>query len=550
MRLVTRFVDSGSGFKGSHCTPQEAELLSGAPAALTEFCKRSRMALLPTVQVVKVLEAEGWQLTASARSWLLKRSLRLVSSQLCEDMFNSQKNCRLIKGKKRFMTPHKAMAAVLKKGVAHKVHQYTPVPSSCSRSSRDLQIPREAFLSKESGCSMPFKGVTGTAQKTEWYSPKSDRHGVSAADLQVARDVCADPERLNLGMLKTMYLGAAMKSEHCIIVRLKGTAQWHFALAHCPGSAAILWPATPGTTPAGEADYWVPSDRVKEPCIVSVTDWSKWEGFSHTWRSPMWQYLEFPRSRGQWATQAIRAFRACPTFDLQELAARCAFWLLPKCFLDTLAKDMGVQLPAGSSLFDTVWALCEGCLPSASKEELLKIVQGRIASTVKALSSNTEELASSEEALEVLEKRDGKIVSRFLEEAEVQKQELQSFTAQYKAKHNKVCPPKPEAKAKGRPKKGQGASSSATSQYNPTYPTGTISLADAKAMCPPGAIIWSSKGIGNWQGHFPPFPRVSRQWSKYTEPVALRLVLQNLWSHYLDVNGLGKSDCPIPGLFD
>ena len=533
------------------CTPQEAELLPGAPVALKEFCKRSRMALLPTVQVVKVLEAEGWQFTPGVKSWLLKRSLRLVSSQLCEGMFNSQKNCKLIKGKKRFMTPHKAMAAVLKKGVADKVHQYHPVPKSCSRSTRDLQIPKEAFLTKASGCSMSFKGIGSTSQKTDWYSPKADRHAVAAADLQVARDVCAD-EQLCLGMLRTMYLGAAMKVEHCIMVRLKGTAQWFFALAHCPASAAILWPATTGTTPAGEAEYWVPSDCPKEPTIVSVSDWSKWEGFSYTWRSPMWQYLEFPRSRGQKAANAIRAFRACPTYGLQELAARCAFWLLPKAFLDTLAKDMGLQLPSGSTLFDTVWALCEGCLPDASKEELLQIVQGRIASTAKALSSITEELANSEEAMEVLEQRDSKIVSKHLEEAEAHKQELESFTVQYKVKHNKVCPPKAEVKAKGRPKKGQGASSSsaATSHYNPTYPTGTISLADAKAMCPPGAIIWAGKGIGNWQGHFPPFPRVSRQWSKYTEPVALQLVLRNLWGHYLDKNGKGKSDCPIQGLFD
>lgn len=505
------------------------------------------MLLLPTVQVIKVFEAQGWQLTPDVRAWLYKRSLRLVSSQLCEDMFNSQKNCKLIKGKRRFMTPHKAMAAVLGKGVADKVHQYTPVPKSCSRSSRDLQIPKEAFLTKESACSMPFKGITGTAQKTAWYSPKADRHAVSAADLQVAKDVCADGE-LSLGMLRTLYLGAAMKAEHCIIVRHKGTAQWYFALAHCPGSAAILWPAIQGITPAGETEHWVPSDSAVEPAIMPVSDWGKWEGFSFTWRSPMWQYLEFPRSRGQGKAHAIRAFRACPTYDLQELAARSAFWLLPKCFLETLAKDMGLQLPGGSSLFDTVWALCEGCLPHASKEELLKIVQGRIASTAKAVSSNTEELASSEEAMEVLEKRDEKIVSRFLEEAEVHKQELQSFTEQYKAKHNKVLPPKPAAKAKGRPKKGESASS--ISGYRPMYPTGTISHADAKAMSPPGSIIWSSHATGNWQGHFPPFPRVSRQWSKYTEPVALKLVLQNLWSHYLDVNGMNKCDCPISGLFD
>jgi hypothetical protein len=509
------------------------------------------MALLPTVQVVKVLEAEGWQFTPGVRSWLLKRSLRLVSSQLCEDMFNSQKNCKLIKGKKRFMTPHKAMAAVLKKGVADKVHHYTPVPRSCSRSTRDLQIPKEAFLTKESGCSMPFNGIAGTAQKTDWYSPSADRHPVAAADLQVARDVCAD-EQLSLGMLRTMYLGAAMKVEHSIMVRLKGTAQWFFALAHCPASATILWPATPGTTPAGEAEYWVPSDCAKEPTIVSVSDWGNWEGFSYTWRSPMWQYLEFPRSRGRKAANAIRAFRACPTYGLQELAARCAFWLLPKSFLDTLAKDMGLQLRAGSTLFDTVWALCEGCLPSASKEELLQIVQGRIASTAKALSSNSEELATSEEAMEVLEQRDSKIVSKHLLEAEVQKQELQSFTEQYKVKHNKVCPPAVAVvKAKGRVKKGQAASSSTGARhYNPIYPTGTISLADAKAMCPPGAIVWSGKGIGNWQGHFPPFPRVSRSWAKYSEPVALQLVLRDLWKNHLDVNGLGKSDCPIQGLFD
>ena len=204
---------------------------------------------------------------------------------------------------------------------------------------------------------MDFSAIVSTKPQPGWYSPAADRHGVAAADLHVAREVASSKD-LNLGILSKLYLGAVMKADHCILVQPEGQAQWFFPLAHLPGSAALLWPAVQGLSPGGEKDFWVPSSDVKEATLLPVSDLSKWSGFSYSWRGPMWQYVELPSSRGKWPNQAIRAFRTTPTYGLQELAARCAFWTLPKSWLDTLAADVGADVPSGSGLFGVVWALC------------------------------------------------------------------------------------------------------------------------------------------------------------------------------------------------
>lgn len=91
------------------------ELADAGDRAAAILVHRSCMATPPVKQLALALEADGWQITKRFVSWLAAKELRLVSSQICEVAFRVMKNNPLIKGKKRFMVPHKAAYIVAKK---------------------------------------------------------------------------------------------------------------------------------------------------------------------------------------------------------------------------------------------------------------------------------------------------------------------------------------------------------------------------------------------------------------------------------------------------
>eukprot|EP00969_Alexandrium_andersonii_P018671 815383-Alexandrium_andersonii.AAC.1 len=149
-------------------------------------------------------------------------------------------------------------------------------------------------------------------------------------------------------------------------------------------------------------------------------------------------------------------------------------------------------------------------------------------------SSVSDGLAGSDEAAQVLDKRDQALMKEAMDHKLGLESELKQFKEHYKEKverHSSV--------SGARGKKGQAKSQK--KKYPAKYPTGTIPHSDAKALAPEGSHVWRGLAEGTWQGHLPPFKRVSRSWARYTEQGALRLVLQDLWGNWLDSRGLDLS---------
>lgn len=101
------------------------------------------------------------------------------------------------------------------------------------------------------------------------------------------------------------------------------------------------------------------------------------------------------------------------------------------------------------------------------------------------------------------------------------------------------------AAAKSRPKRAKQSESRSL----PTWPRHEIDVELARSFKPPGSSLWRCVRFGSWQGHLPPWPRLSRLWSRYGEGESLNLVLRYLWERWSESTGNDLSQCPVRGLF-
>ena len=96
--------------------------------------------------------------------------------------------------------------------------------------------------------------------------------------------------------------------------------------------------------------------------------------------------------------------------------------------------------------------------------------------------------------------------------------------------------------------RGRAAGALAGHKHN-NIPAGELAQADVKAFAPPGGYVWEGRSNGSWQGHFRPWPRVSKSWFLYGQRGATLLLLRTLWSQRAEHRGLTKDDIPIPNLY-
>lgn len=69
-------------------------------------------------------------------------------------------------------------------------------------------------------------------------------------------------------------------------------------------------------------------------------------------------------------------------------------------------------------------------------------------------------------------------------------------------------------------------------------------------MMPPDSFLWESNQSAAWNVKVPPLGSHSRSWHKYGESIALMLCIQCAWADFLELEGLGDSQCPIEGLME
>ena len=123
----------------------------------------------------------------------------------------------------------------------------------------------------------------------------------------------------------------------------------------------------------------------------------------------------------------------CSWDALIKVAATEAFWTLDKTSMNKLAKYLHLDVPPGSSVFQTVFSMVQGVLTTLTDQEVVDICRKRLA-RMSNPSSWSEELANVDEAMACLDKHDEKDIKR---EQEAQKRDLETkevFSKDFKEK--------------------------------------------------------------------------------------------------------------------
>lgn len=213
-----------------------------------------------------------------------------------------------------------------------------------------------------------------------------------------------------------------------------------------------------------------------------------------------------------------------------------------------LANYANVRVLAGAELFGALMALVEGVLGCSQAEalDIMKLRMGRMA----ADSRWCEPLLDMDEARECLDRQDEKKAVQQQKAAKSAVEEKQVFTKCYASERRRVQATASASQSGKRAKQERRAKVPAARPTSLPC-TSTIPHSEAKLYAPEGGFVWRSlTGTGAWEAHFPPYPRISRSWSRYGENESLRPCLVELWTRWCEVHAMEPSACPVAGIFE
>ena len=244
---------------------------------------------------------------------------------------------------------------------------------------------------------------------------------------------------------------------------------------------------------------------------------------------------------------AVRPFRTREFDDVKIVSGQEACWALTRTDVKRLAEYYHIDIPAGATDAETFFHYIKGACGLTDLQAINVLAKRMVLTQEEACFS--EAMADVEECLELLERPDQRQVRTEIRDAEGAEVSRKDFAVEFKAMRKKaeadakpaVEPPKKKAKGGG---KGGGPP--------PPFPKDkfTLTHAEAATMLPTGASIWRAHKDLRWGGHMPPFKRCSAKWgvAGLSEMEALRVVLRQMWSERLLLDGEDNSKCPIAGL--
>lgn len=477
----------------------------------------------------------------------------IVSTQACEDTFNHMKNSLGNRSRRKYRTPQKLMAVVLSKRVLSNIHKYTEVEVDRRPACVGAPLTADIFRARRSASSLPFQSIVSTSSTTPWPSPGAQNYCCAHADLAL---LSAAMERDEWAYLDSAWLGTLVRPKHQLLIRdARLGGPWLFAIRSWPDSAVLCFPAKTMKVPGTDDLYWEPDLSFDAPTLMPFWRLDGLEAVAYVWRPPSWQVATHPAMRE--LSPALRAFSSAGVapMPLLTVAAECAFWDIERSTLVRLGGFVGAHIEPSMSLFDVVTGLIKHALPEATDERVITIMKQRVA-MLSRKNEWTDDLLEVDEAAELLQPGDVKQLRTEQKAARETQAETQKFKACYKERAKVIATKAAEAvagagqRARKRGKNKAVAEGVGYPSRVPRWPEHSVSIEAARSVVPRGATLWRDVRFGNWQGHFQPYPRISRSWARYGELPALRLVLQNLWSWWLLDRGLDQASCPVEGIFD
>lgn len=369
--------------------------------------------------------------------------------------------------------------------------------------------------------------------------------GLSTADLEVLRD--RDRTQVALDCVSCTTAGFFCDSSHQVAFRRRsmGADEDNFfvGLYNFKDSACLVWPVRLAQVPEDPSMYYIEWKPISRPQVLAVCNISHFEGFSFEWKAWSWQVRTFGKAVS--LRPAVRAFKVGAIGNLEVLAAKAAWWALPRSVLETVGESLGIDLSGSTSLFDLVFRLTKGVL-GGSDESIFELLEKRmqlLARTSSNMEDTMEDIMAVDEAAQCLREEDRADIEVEKKKAHETVGEEQKFRATFR-----------ERRSSARPSTGKAMKGVLSKYTGPKkLPTNFEHLAqgEIKRFLPPDAFLWRARGSNSWNSRYKQFPVRSCRGSAWGgELYALLQCLRSAWSWWADCDGVPQAQCPLQNLWD
>ena len=485
---------------------------------------------------------------------LNKRHSRLQGAQLLEDGFgfqkakaNSNANMRISNGA--------CYNQLLRGHVLDQKHSFSQLSVDSQQMPRTVEMANVAYKQSPADHWELARAIMSTKQSTDWYSlgANDDNEWVGnhftnrALRLASLAGPALSQARANLETT------AALMSGPRLLVRdTSTTGPWLFVAGSLSATCYVGWPSVQGSFADGSLWFEFGAHKSRSLYPLVMVKEKDWEAIPYMWGSPYRQWcLHMHEEVTTGSNNVIRALPTSQAEPLRTVAARAAFYSLPRPWLVKYSEYLSLEVNKDDQAFDIVWKLVQSIL-GCSDEETLKICSQR--AYRQSNKSNEHERNELSKAMDSLTKGEKQELKNATEEMETEENARLSFKESYLAKKEelKKLAASRQQSTKRKSKVGEPSALERLQRLKvlSMVPADSISQQQASRMTPPGAHVWNGWKQGSWHGHLPPYTRISAPWATWGHRNAILHILKTLWSWWLEDEGLPTSACPVQGLFD
>jgi hypothetical protein len=215
-------------------------------------------------QVVQIMQAEGWKDTEAVQEWARRKYSSLIQTQIIEDGFQRERMKEHTTATKSF-NEATAWHTLIKKKVLAKVHKFKSFPLQPFKRGVKKELKQKLYHPSPRNTSCNLKDITtGKTAEASWWTCTSSTWNAPFAHL-VLQEYClsdlAWPTRIH--QVSVCWLCCVFQSP-LLLVRRRGTQQWHFALGTLAEVVGIAWPACGLKDAKGKVVAYLPQKDAPE----------------------------------------------------------------------------------------------------------------------------------------------------------------------------------------------------------------------------------------------------------------------------------------------
>ena len=511
--------------------------LDGRGVVSEKMLSRSIFQTTLVKQIVCGYTESSWKHTLDVDRLSERFVYNVASSNIIEHLNNVQANSHQGRGTMRWRRPERCHAIALSSDILKK--RFTlDMPAPCVPLARKhYRLDKAAFGKHSPKCSLDLEGVCTTKQKVVWFSPTAWNVGLPYADLKVISSAYLIQNPM---VIEHSFMGCFCTATSRIIFKRSDCGSrnfdWQVGLTHYHESAAVTWPVEIKQVPQYDNAFYLEFKQSEQFFAVhAIESWDVIVARSYRFRAWSWQLANYPNARPFWKP-SLRAFVGGIDEPLRVVACRFAFWDWDKLTLVRASAVLKVNIDPEDTLLEILYTMIKD-ISKADDATVLQWMAPRLVSKPARDADCTNAILDIDEASACLERDEIDELQRnrrnAAEVAESQHQMQVEFRDMVRDK--KKGGGKGAKKAKVRKKKLPNLEQAETSTV--------------KALCPPGAVAWKSRGDSGWHIQVKNWvSSINRSVRKYGDAQAILVCLSVAWWQHSVLHGTSYEDAPHEGL--